>query len=741
MKSQPGGTSSLSTIAPKMVRSEFRPPPDFSAEPPISFASYWRVLMNRRWIVMAVAMGVFLIVLFATVRQKPVYLATGSLEIDMPKGSVASIGELFQDRAASEHYLEAQAEILHSSVVVTKLMALLGSADQTESDPEKSTIADFQSKLSVLVMKDTGLIQVNDESESPERAANVVNQLMALYVEQGGLDHTQTAQNASSWLLGQLSDTKAKLEQATLTLQRYESDHRLLFVETKEGVSEDSDSERLQQLQTELTRAEAVRIDKEIRNQKALSGDAAVLQTPLLDSLLKKETEINQQLSQLATRFGPNFPDVKQTQDQLNSIRADEAAERNRAVQASAVDFEAASRLETIARQAVDRQQAIVSGATQQLLQDGILKRDVELDKQLYEGLLRQMNEAGLSSKLAATNARIVEAAEVPTVPIRPKVAYNLVLGALAGIALAVGFAFLQEHLRDTLQSEDDVELHLNLPLLAVIPAITIQGPAQGGWNHSGRRTTLFLEDGRNRRNSPQVSEDWFHLDRDSSDHFELSEAIRNLRTSLLFALDGARPQSILISSALPSEGKTTISANLSLALAQLGKRVLSIDGDLRRPSLHRFFKMTNDTGLAGYLQGNQDWRKFVYPSNVQGLNVIVSGGMPSNPAELLSSNRMKDLIRQARSHYDVVIVDSPTLLHMADSRLLASYAEAVVLVVKSGYTPKKLVKQAFTNVRSVSAKVVGVVLNQVDLTNEEYSNLYPNYSTTVETSRIESHG
>jgi capsular exopolysaccharide synthesis family protein len=490
-----------------------------------------------------------------------------------------------------------------------------------------------------------------------------------------------------------------------------------------------------------LNRAQALRIEKETRNQKAREGDDSVLQSLLLDTLSRKETELNQQLSQLATRFGPNFPDVKQAQDRLDAVHADESTERKRAVRALAVDFETASRQEALARQSYDAQQKIVAGSVQQLLQDGILKRDVDLDKQLYESLLRQMNEAGLSSKLAVANAKIVEAAVLPLPRIRPKVAYNLILGAFAGLALGIGFALFQEHLQDTFQSEEDVEAHLNLPLLAVIPAVAMLKSAQAGWSYSSKNAAVMLGDGNGGANPSRENENWFRLDRDSQDHFELSEAIRNLRTSLLFAIDGARPQSILISSALPSEGKTTISANLSVALAQLGKRVLSIDADLRRPSMHRFFAMTNDTGLAGYLQSGQDWRKIVFPTDVNGLNVIVSGGTPSNPAELISSERMRELIRQARAHYDVVIVDSPTLLHMADSRVLASYVEAVVLVVKSGFTPKKLVKQAFTDVRSVSARVVGVVLNQVDLNNEEYSFSYSSYSTAANTGQRTNRG
>ncbi len=426
-------------------------------------------------------------------------------------------------------------------------------------------------------------------------------------------------------------------------------------------------------------------------------------------------------------KFGPNFPEVRQVQAQLDEIHASEAVEQKHAVQMCAVEFEAAVREENLVRAAIDHQQKLVGGASQQLLQDGILKRDVELDKQLYEGLLRQMNEAGISSKLDAPSARVVEAAQVPESSIRPRVAYNLALGAFAGITLAIGFVFFQEHIQDTFHTEDDVETYLHLPLLAVVPAAPIRNLTNAEWSFAGKNSPRFI--GLADHTTNVDPESWFRLDRDGNNYFELSESIRNLRTSLLFAQNGAFPHSILISSAVPSEGKTTISANLSVALAQLGKRVLSIDGDLRRPSVHRIFSMSNSTGLAEYLQGHGDWQEVIRPSGVHNLHVIVSGNRPSNPAELLSSQRMEDLLRHARSQYDVVVVDSPTLLHMADSRLLASYVEAVVLVIKSGDTPKKLVKEAFANLRSVSARVIGVVLNCVDLRNEEYSSSYSNYS------------
>jgi polysaccharide biosynthesis transport protein len=720
----------LPVKSPRPVRESVRPFFDQSLERYVSISTYARIVWNRRWAAIPVALGVFLIILFSTVKQKPVYLSTGSLEIDMPKDAITGVTGLFQNQAASDNYIQTQAEILHSRAFVAQLvkkMAPLNIADAPHGDSGPTSIDTTVRGLSIEVLKGSRLIQISDESTSPATAAQVVNVLMALYIEKAGQQRTESAQNASSWLLNQLNETRTKLEQATQSLQQYEMAHQLLFVESKEGVPQSLESERLEQLQTNLNHAQEIRIEKDSLSKRAQSGDASALSDPLLDDLQAKETALEQKLSQLGVKFGPNFPEVKQATAQLQDIRANEAIERSKAVESVALEFEAAVRQESLSRASVDLQQKVVGGATQQLLQDGILKRDVELDKQLYEGLLRQMNEAGISSKLDEPSTRVVESAQIPESSIRPRVAYNLILGAFAGLSLGIGFVFFQEHIQDTFQTEDDVEMHLHLPLLAVVPAAPIRNLGDQAWSFNGRNTARLADSG---DHSTSIDpENWFRLDRDGNNYFELSESIRNLRTSLLFAQNGVFPHSILISSAVPSEGKTTISANLSVALAQLGKRVLSIDGDLRRPSVHRIFSMSNSTGLSEYLQGHGDWHSVIRPSGIPGLHVIVSGSRPANPAELLSSLRMQELLRHAITQYDVVVVDSPTLLHMADSRLLASYVEAVVLVVKSGDTPKKLVKEAFANLRSVSARVVGVVLNCVDLRNEAYSSSYSNYS------------
>lgn len=697
---------------------------EYPSESHLPISWYRHIIWNRRWTVLAIALPVFLVSFFGTVRQKPTYRATGTLEIDMPRNSVTSLNELFQEQAAPDSYLQTQAQMLRSSVLVTRVIGQLNPGNAAK--PTQDQVNDFQSRLSVDYTKGSPLLQVNYDSHSPELAAGIVNRLMALSIDETREQRAAAAVNASGWLLDQLNQTKAKLEQASLALARYEEDHRLLFVETTDGGSQNIYNDRLQQLQAELTRVQTVRIEKESIYRQAQAGDASTLHNSVLEDLLTKESDLRLQLSQLSSKFGPNFPQIRQVTENLAHIRSLVSDERTNALRQAATEYKTALRQETLLQDTFETQKKTAVGTSQQSLQHSILKGEVDLDRQVYDGLLKQMNEAGISSTFAVANARIVEAAQPPSTPIRPRVFFNLALGVLLGLSLGVLFTFLQEHLLDRFRSEDDVQTYLNLPLLASIPAAPLHAAAHANGVNGSAYNGSHLNGNGNGIHAQAGPEAWFRLDRDGSEHFELSEAFRNLRTSLMFPSDGAPSRSVLISSAVPAEGKTTVSANVSVALAQLGKNVLLIDGDLRRPSVHKVFSIKNDTGLTDYLQEQRDWRKAVRPSGVHGLDVIVSGERPSNPAELLSSRRMGELIRQAKTQYDMVVLDSPTLLHMADGRVLASYVEAVLLIVKSEATPRKLVKQACANLRSVTGKIMGVVLNQVDLHGEESS--YANF-------------
>ncbi len=707
-----------------LVARQPAPLQSFVPESRMPVLSHSHLLWKGRWTIFPLTFGFTLLALFGTLKQRPLFHARGTLEIEMPKSSVASLGELFQDQAVPDSYLQTQVAILSSSQVAAHVIDHLGLLAPVArgAAPNPMQPPEFLHRLSVTIMKGTRLIEVGFDSESPELAAKTVNQLMDFYIDQVRDRRSANAQSASTWLLDQLNQTKAKLEQDTVALQQYEQDHRLLFVETVDGVQQNVDSERLQQLQTELTRVQTVRIEKESLHRQTQAGDLSILHSQLSDDLLRKETDLSAQLANLSAKFGPKFPQIQQLQEELKQVRVARDDERNRLLQRVSADYETSARQEALVLQAFQKQQQLVSSTTQQLLQDTFLKHEVDLDKQLCEGLLRQMNDAGISARFDAPNARIFEAARPPAVPTQPRLALNLILGGLTGLTIGIGFICAQDYLRDTFQNQEDVEAALNIPLLGAIPAAPRVRYAASSRNHPRIRVIIRLGSNGIGAVGPQVSDEWFRLDRSGPDQFVLSESIRNLRTSFLFALDGSLPRSVLISSAVPSEGKTTISTNLGIALAQLGKRVLLVDADLRRPSVHKIFFGDSGTGLASYLEGPGDWQEFVRPSGVSGLDLIAGSEKPLRPAELLSSARMEEFLHQAEMVYDVVILDSPILLSMADSRVLASHVEAVILVVHSGLTPRKLVVQACANLRNVPGRVIGVVLNQVDASDEDYA-------------------
>ena len=688
---------------------------------------YLRIIFYRRWLILAVVLATVTFVAIRTMRQKPLYNAVGTLEIEMPTKSVASIEDFFPSASVPDGYLLTQSKILSSGQLTGQVMDKLNLSSKPKEVPSSSRWSEqlsFQKHLNVQVVKGSQLIQVAFESEDPALAAKVVNQLMALYIERNQESRSETARDASSWGVGQLKETKAKLDESMDILRQYERGHQLLAVDPSRERLMNIDGERLEQLQKELAIVEETRIEKEAVHRRVQAGDTQMFQSSFLQENLKKEEELEGQLVQISSRYGPNFPLVQRTQAELTQVRGFATAERERLSRESEAIYQSAVEQAALTRSEIEEQRTKVSGSSEQLMQDNILKRDVDLNQQAYEGLLQKVQEATTTASLKAVSARIVDPAEPPAVSSYRGLARNLGLGAMIGLGLAICMALAEELLRDTIKTPGEVEFDLNVPLLGVVPAIkklTINGSSDAKWTGSRVRSK-----GERSTDKPEMGQ-WFRLDRDGANNYDLSEAIRNLRTSLLFALEGKGSQSVLFSSSVPSEGKTTISSNLSISLTQLGKKILIIDGDLRRPCLHKVFSIPNRQGLSECLQDVCEWEDIVQSSNVPGLDVIVCGERPSNPAELLSSDRMQQIIERAKRRYDLVVVDSPTLLNMADSRILASYVDSVVLVVRSRATPKGLAKQACANVRGADATVIGAVLNQLEIGDSEYS--YSDYS------------
>jgi polysaccharide biosynthesis transport protein len=717
-----------------------------------SLRAYWRILRRRRWTVLAALLAVLTLVVIYTVREKPVYQAISMLEIEQENPNLITVQQLFQLQGVSDDYLNTQYKILKSDSLARQVIDKLH-LDQVEefnppkrawpwethaanatSDPrlpadpahEQAVLNNFQSRLGVNPVLRSRLVSVAFQSWDPNLAASVVNALVADYVQQNLQAHWEASQQATAWLSQQLDGLKIKLEKSEDNLQQYAQSNGLLFLEGAQGQNENIVDQRLRELQDELTQAQADLYQKEPLYHLAQAGNygalPGVFDNRTLQDLTVRLAELERQKAELAPNFNPSYPKMKEIQSQIDRIQAFETQQQQQAARHIEDEYLAAKRRVLLIGQAFQQQQNQANVVAQQSVQYNILKREVDSNKQLYEGLLQRLKEAGVSAGLKASNIRVVDQAVPPVNPVKPRVALNLALGLIAGLTLGVGLAFAQERWDNTLKTPEDIENFLGRPALAMIPA--------GG-------TADHLKDGR-RIPLPQGAKEsarvtlpaslkkdstngWLRIDSDLLQHSPVSEAFRNLRTSVLLSTAARPPRSLVFVSAEPGEGKTTICSNLAISLAQLGKRVLVIDGDMRRPAVHEFFHLAKSSGLVNYLTGDADWRGLAQPSGIAGLDCLVCGPVPPNPGELLFSQRMRELIGEAAAAYDLVLLDAPPLLNVADGRILSTMVEGTIMVVRGSVTPREMVRRAEIYISEVGGRLIGVVLNDVDLHRDGY--------------------
>jgi len=736
---------------------------------------YWRVIQKRYATVLVALLVVFMIGLFATFRGKPVYEARALIEIQKENPDVPTLQELFQIEGVSDAYIETQNRILKSENLARRVITQLGleklpeftqrggswqiarekpaqepvraefginsAADKTV--PEE-VLKNFEERLTVEPVKRSRLIEVTFESNDPNIAAQVVNTLTSAYIDANLEARWQAAQKASDWLSQQLLGMKAKLEKSEDELQKYGRGNGLLFLETEKGTSENIVVQRLRELQQELTKAQADRYAKESlyrlleeRNYAELPG---VFDNKLIQDLTARLADLQREQSRLSANFNPGYPRVKELQSQIDESKTMLDAERARAAGGIANDYKAAVSREEMLQKAFTEQERQANDIAGKSVQYNILKREADTNKQLYVGLLEKLKETGVSSSLKATNIRVVDPAYPPTKFARPRILLDLSITLIVGMCLGIAAAFLQEHLDNTLKSSEDIERFLQIPSLGAVPAMELSanprrlhgfqtsapvldaGKVNGTNGHNGRN------ENNGSKNGTRLTPPWNRIEvQDGSGHQNgaLAEAFHGLRTSVLLSTAKRPPATLLVTSAQQGEGKTTVAANLAASLAQLGDSVLLIDADLRRPSLQKFFQVSRSTGLVNYLTGDCDWRSLVWRAAPIGVSVLFCGPVPPNPADLLSSEYMRSLIREASKEYKFVVLDSPPLLNLSDSRILATLVDGVILVVGGGTTPRELVQRAYLSAVDAGSHVIGATINFADVRNDYYYSGY----------------
>jgi len=697
---------------------------------------YLLILRKHQWLIWSFLLAVVTIVSIATFRMQPVYMATARIEIDRENTSFLPFqgADSYDYMMDLDNYIETQSRILTSETLA--LQTIRNSGLNPHADLPGGSASDaitsgslanhkrppelgaFLGSLMVKRVPQTRLLDVSYESTDPDLAAQILNAHITNFMEQNFRSKYDATAKATTWLTDQLSELKVKVQNSEDARLAYERQHQIWEIDDKQNIT----TQRLSDLNKQLTDAQSDRMRKEALYEFAKAGNIDAVpqlrENSMLQELMRKRSEQYSAFVDALNQYGPNFPKVQRLQAQLKEMGNLIDNEKRNILEALGNDYNAARQREGLLSEALNEQKSEVNQMAQSMVEYNILKRDAEGNKTMYDGLLTKLKEATLAAGLKSSNIRWVDPAMIPATPTRPAKTRNIALSFLVGLVGGIGLALLREYLDNTVKTPDDVEMLARLPSLAVVPAFTDE-------NGNSRRNKLLggaSVNGHEKRIELVAQ----HLPKS-----QMSEAFRALRTSLLLSQADRPPQVILVTSALPREGKTTVAANLAVTLAQLGDRTLLIDVDLRKPGVGRLLNLTDAKypGLSSYLAGvsSLDLVTVPHPA-IPNLIAIPTGPLPPNPADLLSSHKLADAIRQLRSEYKFIVIDSPPIMAATDAVIVSVQADGVLLVVRSGETPKEAFTRARDLLGTVKCRMLGVVLNAVDSSAPDYYYSYRYY-------------
>jgi capsular exopolysaccharide synthesis family protein len=712
--------------------------------PDLSLRDFWRILRRRQRAVVASMAVCFLLALLASLLMSPQYESVSLVEVNKENSDFLNLDTWPTGVSDSLDYsltLETQANVLRSDSLAFQVAEQVGLEKRPEFSPargwfdtgralaernlplEKAPLRRrrisqaLHSSLTVKTVPGTRMIEVRFRSRDPQLAADVVNTLVGDYLEQYFRTRYNATAQASEWLGKQLAELKSQVEQAQEKVVAYQKQAGILGTDEAHNVV----MAKLEELNKQLTAAETNRMLKQTAYQIAKTGNAELIATvgssnllgavaapnnnplALVQSLRAQQAALKVQYAQAATKYGPAYPKLIQMRNQLQELENAIQAEIGKVAARAENDYLAARNAEDMLRAAFERQKQEANKLNDSAVRYTIMKREAESSRDLYDGLLKKLKEAGVLAGLRSTNLVVVDPARSSARPVRPNYPINLGLGLGVGLVGGIGLAFAREGFDSTLRTPEQVEAVAGLPAVGVIPDLAA--------GHALRRLL----------SAPKP--DCNILDSRSS---QLAESFRALRTALLFSNGEVPPKVIVVTSALPQEGKTTASLNSAIALAYQGAKVLLIDADLRRPELHARLDLPAEPGLGELLAGEAQLPVQAAPCpKVPDLFILPAGRHHPRPAEVLGSRSMRHLLNNCRERFDFVVIDTPPVLAVTDAVVLSKSADSVLLVVRSAQTSEQSLLRARDLLLRVNARIAGVLVNRADLHSPDYYDSY----------------
>jgi capsular exopolysaccharide synthesis family protein len=753
----PPETSVRQSIAPRVDTLAFQ-------EHDYTWEQVIRVLRKRARFALLLAGGLTGLVLVYASLQKDFYRPTARLEMAPPGSGINTLHEIESTPGSdNQDYLETQVQILGSDALAASVIRELhldqnpefvspkqvkdSSAGHVSGPPgtflpefailreqldlatltpaESVALEGFRRSLSVNSVRNTRLVEVSFASHDPNLAQLIANTLVTKFIDQNYKHRYTSTMQASEWLSSQLNDLRTKVEESAQAVAEYQKKYGLVEVDDRDVPI----SGLMSDVNHQVSEAQANRIEDEAFVRMIDEGQAeavpALRDDKLYQDLMGHYADLRTQLAQTKAVYGDENLNVKKLQDQLTEVSVQIDAERQRAIARARSTYAAARNREELMTREREKVRAEMGQMSSELTSYHMLKTEANASAELYNTLQGRLREAGIYAGLRSSNIRVVDLAGNLRKPTGPHRVLLVTLGAFASCLFAVSLSFLRESFRNTARTPDDVRAWVGLPSLALLPAMNRAETAETLHADSGAKLAPLLG-----------TSTWEKSDKANlrigiaKPATVLSEAMRDLRTALVRAKSRNAPGVILVSSSMEGEGKTTVAVNFAAALSQLGNTCL-LEADLRQPAVSRVLQFVPLGGLTDVLKRSIPLsRALVHFPGLENLAVLPCGTIPENPADILSSTGMIELLRALKEQFDYVVIDSAPVIRFSDARFLSSLADKVVLVARYGVTTRRAMRRTIELLREMNAPIAGVVLNGIDLTSPDYHYYTYGYSS-----------
>ena len=736
---------------------------------------YWQVLLKRLRYMVPIFCGTVILGFVVTIFSPTLYTARSTLKIEPQNPSFTGYAEgPNQGGGERNDYYPTQYALLNSAALAARVIKTLGlqsNPNLTTSrfnlvswvtglvpsyinsivnlfQPKSNTntygrgqpptyelgvnpglVGRYRSLLSIEPVKNTRLVDVAFSTPDPRFSQELANAHATAFIQMILENRFNLTQEARDFLSKKLAELRGKVVRAETELNNFRQKHGVVSLEKGENIVVD----RLMDLNKQLTQVRADRIQAESLYQMTRNKNpeylAQVLTNPLIVQIKGTLAGLETEKGRLSSIYTPEHPRLQELNQQIAEAKRGLASEVGTIVHGIESNYAAARSREQALEDEAKRQQQTAIDLKEVGVDYAVLNEEVVVNRGLYENVLKRMNETNVANDLAASNIQIVQRAEQPTSPSSPRVMRNVMMSAVLGLILAVGFAFFLEYMDATMHTPQQVWSAVSLATLGVVPHVRSLGQ---------RYHPMLSDNTASNRLEPGAAVD--EVGKEivvAHDQFSIvAESYRTIRTALMLSQAERPPKVILLTSPCPNEGKTVTTLNLAIALAQSGKRVLAIDADLRKGRCHQLLHRKNHRGLANVLTGDADVKQVIQETSIKDFYLLPRGSLPPNPADLLMSQRMRDILNELRSLFDFVVIDSPPIIAVSDAAVLSVLCDGVVLVFNGEKTTTPSARRAMERLDKVGAHILGVILNAIDIRDPEYldyRSYYPSYYASVD--------